>query len=348
MKPHIQSFDGVVKQETLKKVSDEAFKCQYTTKWKSDKNLTYDTGHWNHIITARKKGHKISSDFDLSESENLKKSPLYDLWRELNIKLGKRQLVRAYYNLYTFGTEGYIHTDDMETQITVSNSDTNMMQETTMLYLNPGWDPDWAGETIIFNKEKKEVLYATLPVYGRVLRFDGSFPHVGRSISRICPEVRVIVAFKTMKDVVDEAKATESFQVLSNGVPHSHTTFWDHCYGTYSYLKQMNLEENVCLAGMYHSIYGTQSFKSPIVIERDTVKKLIGTYAENLAYKFCTMQNRSITILENRENLSPIEHCHLMCIEYANLIEQAPRLPSINRDIIYRLKIAIDKCLKLE
>mgnify|MGYP003343488073 CR=1 FL=1 len=40
-------------------------------------------------------------------------------------------------------------------------------------------------------------------------------------------------------------------------------------------LKSYELSEDLALAGLFHSIYGTDSFKTPLDIERDEIKKYI-------------------------------------------------------------------------
>ena len=50
--------------------------------------------------------------------------------------------------------------------------------------------------------------------------------------------------------------------------------FYDHCYGVYSFLKERALPEYVCLAGLYHSIYGTEYFKPGVNINRALSKKI--------------------------------------------------------------------------
>lgn len=79
-------------------------------------------------------------------------------------------------------------------------------------------------------------------------------------------------------------------------VPHSDTPFLAHLIGVYKDLKEWGCEEHVLLAGLFHSIYGTeqfQGFKLPLT-ERETIRDLIGQKAERLAYVNCALTRDSI------------------------------------------------------
>lgn len=318
-----QVFDDAIKKENLDALSQYAKKARYTFGWKSHKHKDYDQGHFNHVIVSIKKS-EVEETTDLSTLEEFKQNKaVHDVWKDICLTTGKRQLVRAYFNLYTVGTEGYIHIDDPRANHIIKSKE--KIQETILVYLTPDWDPDWAGETVIFDNNM-DVLYATLPKYGRVLHFDGKLKHVGRGISRICNQHRLIIAFKTYKDQPQAEKAIDFFREITANISHSRSTFFSHCFNIYNMLKHKGLEENVCLAGLYHSIYGTDSFKTPLTIDRDTVRSYIGYYAESLVYEFCHSSPRFKTIISNEKNLDFINHYHLACIELANLTEQAPRI----------------------
>lgn len=44
--------------------------------------------------------------------------------------------------------------------------------------------------------------------------------------------------------------------------PHSGGELIDHLKGTHDYLASWGNEQAVCLGGLFHSIYGTQSYKT--------------------------------------------------------------------------------------
>jgi hypothetical protein len=90
-------------------------------------------------------------------------------------------------------------------------------------------------------------------------------------------------------------------------------------------LESEKLTDDVLLAGLYHSIYGTKYFKHDLNISRETVKGLIGQYSEHLVYEFCNMENRTQTLIDNSNNYDPRILNDLIGIEIANLKEQNQR-----------------------
>lgn len=104
-------------------------------------------------------------------------------------------------------------------------------------------------------------------------------------------------------------------------VPHSKASFFGHLYNTFFILKNMNASEETCLAGLYHSCYGTEKFSLKDKINREDVVFYIGKDAEELVYYF-SLPNRDDVILQNSMNLDPKKQLSLLQILYANEIEQ--------------------------
>lgn len=84
--------------------------------------------------------------------------------------------------------------------------------------------------------------------------------------------------------------------VGADQVPHSDTRFLSHLIGVYRDLKDWGCEEHVCLAGLFHSIYGTEMFQgfSLPLTERAKIRELIGDQAERLAYVNCALTRDSL------------------------------------------------------
>jgi hypothetical protein len=126
--------------------------------------------------------------------------------------------------------------------------------------------------------------------------------------------------------------------------PHSGRTLLAHLVGTYALLRAWQAPERVCLAALFHSIYGTNAFKhhSLGLDQRATLTACIGHEAEQLAYLFCSV-DRPKALIDAVEG-EPVLHrltaasvaiprptlCDLLCIECANLIEQGGRSQSLN------------------
>jgi len=108
-------------------------------------------------------------------------------------------------------------------------------------------------------------------------------------------------------------------------VPHSKASFFGHLYNTFFILKNMNASEDTCLAGLYHSCYGTEKFNLKNKIDKKDVIFYIGKDAEELVYYF-SLPNRNDVILQNSMNLDPKKQLSLLQILYANEIEQRQEL----------------------
>jgi hypothetical protein len=88
-------------------------------------------------------------------------------------------------------------------------------------------------------------------------------------------------------------------RVQTESVGHSGRTLFEHLKGTHDLLQRRGAADYVCLAGLFHSIYGTNIFRHQAlpISERNRVKDLIGDRAELLAYIFCSC-NRPRALLE--------------------------------------------------
>lgn len=94
--------------------------------------------------------------------------------------------------------------------------------------------------------------------------------------------------------------------------------FLAHLVAVFSDLQQWGCDQDLCRAGMFHSIYGTELFRrfSLPVSRRGEVQALIGERAERIAFANCMMDRGSFDallestgsfVLRNRESGEPIE-----------------------------------------
>lgn len=69
---------------------------------------------------------------------------------------------------------------------------------------------------------------------------------------------------------------------------HSGATLWSHLSGVQRILEAAGCAPYLCHAGLFHSVYGTQSFKKVIInaSQRGEVQVLIGQQAEALVWAF--------------------------------------------------------------
>jgi uncharacterized protein (TIGR02466 family) len=101
---------------------------------------------------------------------------------------------------------------------------------------------------------------------------------------------------------------------------HGTRTLSDHLIGVYKLLEGKDCAQEVCDAGLFHSIYGTEIYKHKTLTSRDIVRSLIGDEAENLANIFCELEiPREDSI--NRI-IDPKIRSQILDIHEANEIEQ--------------------------
>lgn len=90
----------------------------------------------------------------------------------------------------------------------------------------------------------------------------------------------------------------------TDSVPHSgEKGFLAHLIGVHRDLEGWGCDQDVCRAGLFHSIYGTQLFQKFCLAldRRDEVRQLIGDRAERLAFVNCVMDRTSFDELITTE-----------------------------------------------
>lgn len=102
-----------------------------------------------------------------------------------------------------------------------------------------------------------------------------------------------------------------------NEIPHGKRTLWDHLVGTSDLLAKWGNSSPIVVAGLFHSIYGTQFFKTTAfpVQGRWIIKRLIGEEAESIVHVFCTSDRKDFLIHGGYRAINEIE--------MANLLEQS-------------------------
>ena len=123
-----------------------------------------------------------------------------------------------------------------------------------------------------------------------------------------------------------------------------------HLIGTYALLQKWNNPHEICIAGLFHSVYGTKTFL-PSALDpesRPQLQALIGHYAEQLVFLF-GFSDRKRLLLENiqppffwvhhrtgeRTEIGTDTLNHLIEIEVANFIEQMPHLDDLSATVIH-------------
>lgn len=125
-------------------------------------------------------------------------------------------------------------------------------------------------------------------------------------------------------------------------IAHTQKNYLAHLISVHKLIQASGYDEDLCRAGLFHSIYGTekfQGFKLPVE-QREDLVELIGPRAERLAYWNCLMDRESLDnllgqsvepfIIRNRESgeamsLTLREFDDLCCVHLFDWLEQAPR-----------------------
>jgi hypothetical protein len=125
-------------------------------------------------------------------------------------------------------------------------------------------------------------------------------------------------------------------------VGHSGRTLLDHLLGTRALLEAWGQREALCLAGLFHSVYGTESFRKTTIPTdlRPRVQALIGDEAEALAWLFGVLENRAflsdlhpeVPRVRHRQTgeaipLTHQQHSDLCQMVAANALEQLDQIP---------------------
>jgi hypothetical protein len=238
-------------------------------------------------------------------------------------------LIRCYVNGYTYGTDGYFHTDS-------SRED----ETTVVVYINENWDIDWAGETV-FAKNYNEIAETVMPKFNRAVVFPSNVLHCARGVSRKCTSLRRTMMFKTRKRRSDTFEKLSSYLYNAGATKFRHKdgSLHDHLVRTYQILEKRGFDTDVCLAGGLHSIFGTNAFKEKLfqmeqireveaefgqkavagavlfsmIARPGTIDSPVAVYDDRVVVK----SNIGLELTIGRE-----AHNTLMAIECANLIDQ--------------------------
>lgn len=300
-------IDDFVTAPLLAATFDAVSKFGYKYGWQSHKDFQYT--HWHHEILNGGIENTENLEANLLNAKKIMHNGLIPLWQHFKENLFPgADLLRCYANQHTYGVEGYPHTDSSRSG-----------EVTALIYLNKIWKPEWGGETVLFDGD--EITQSVLPKYGRVLMFNSEQLHCARSVSRICPKSRTTLIFKVKPDETVGTVAVAKQFLRDKGaarLPHTGRSLYDHLVATHDALEAKGEPQHVCLAGLFHSVYGTNAFKNKLIpiSDREAVRKVIGEQAESLAFQFCTLDRPQCFL--NRQYYDR----ELIAIEIANLQEQ--------------------------
>jgi hypothetical protein len=112
---------------------------------------------------------------------------------------------------------------------------------------------------------------------------------------------------------------------------------YEHLCNVEKILKICGCDDSVCLAGLFHSVYGTSKWRHESIRDRELVRSIIGERAEHLVWifsnakrPFCWLFGENIPMTDGsfaRVDRDTLHDLHM--IEGANLLEQQGGLVEI-------------------
>jgi hypothetical protein len=103
------------------------------------------------------------------------------------------------------------------------------------------------------------------------------------------------------------------FNKNCHNIKHSHSNFLNHLIGTFNILKKWKQPEDLCVAGMFHNIYGNNYFNPNLNVSREEIRNLIGEKAESLVFRFVNCDKDKINESNDPE---------LIILNLANSLDQ--------------------------
>jgi SM-20-related protein len=285
MSNDIQVLDNFLPSETYERLA--SFTSKEPMEYGARSNSRTDPhGHWSRKFISGDRHNLAGLDDMLGANPNL--APLNTAWNFLReIRFNECLLLRCYLNGYTYGTEGYFHSDS-------SRAD----EHTTIIYMNDYWEPDWAGETVFLDADG-DISKSVLPRRNRAIIFPSNIEHAGRSVSRKCVSLRKALVFKVRK------KRSPNFEYLSiflrqkGALLHSHKkgTLHDHLIRTFALLEARGFNNDLCFGGGLHAVYGTNAFGHRLLTSsaKRSLIDAFGAHAEQLA-EFFSRLDRPTTL----------------------------------------------------
>lgn len=319
---HIDIFDDVFELKDQSGIFDYVKKSRYTL----DRTSSHSVVQSQQFVTLLSE----YNIFDLLHIQFFQSKLIQSIVKENQFRLH-----RAYVNLSTSQDIYHYHVDSYDD-----------LDKTMLYYCNTYWEESWEGETHFGDNNAKEIVASVSFKPNRLVLFNGSIPHKSSQPSFFAREYRFVLTLKFsnpshpqyytdfpiadffINDVEYENDAINFLKNVASNIPHSKTTLFDHLYRTYKILKSHGADEDTCLAGLYHSVYGTE-FYSRLNLSRDDVKRIIGVEAEKIVYEFCSLIDRDAQLLNNLD-----VDFRLVQIAYANLIEEKFRDQSYEGEII--------------
>ncbi len=187
--PGVSVIDGLLPDAAQSALIDAMhwMPVHFLNRWDRFKSHELDM-HWYYPIAFSDEAYSANVEPAL-EALDQTLQPVLDAWRAIKAAVGRPvRLYECMLSANTFGTEGRVHQD-------IAEDASRPSHYTALIYCNRDWKLEWAGETLFFDADG-EITGGVMPKPGRLVIIRGDPPHVGRSVSRICPTDRRVLVFK--------------------------------------------------------------------------------------------------------------------------------------------------------
>jgi hypothetical protein len=267
---NISKFENCFPEELATRLHKFIANTEWRYGWRSSAGLGY--GHWNRDFAHG------GTENGIDCSDRLKDQVILDAWNYLKAAhYPNAVLLRCYANGHTFGVEGYPHIDSERDH-----------DQTIVTYMNKTWKREWGGETVVY--QDNQIVHSELPQFNSALVFGGTQTHQARSVTRICPDLRMTLMFKFSMISDSDRDRIQKFltDLGADKIPHSGRNLLVHLLRVYDLLKAQGCRDVVCRAGALHSIFGNNHFKHATIDIRNShiVSDLIGAEAMRLILLF--------------------------------------------------------------
>ena len=128
----------------------------------------------------------------LAENKLNQENILFNLWNSINEQIKvednyKNTLKKIHFNCGPPLFDQTIHEDDA---VTFSKN------ITIVYFVHPVWDISWGGELLVYDTLRTTITGGAFPMPNRAVIFPSYLPHRGVAVSRICPKIRISIAFQ--------------------------------------------------------------------------------------------------------------------------------------------------------
>jgi hypothetical protein len=239
-----------------------------------------------------------------------------------------------------------------------------------ILQLNRGWSDENGGHLFLFNSKNSLDIHAVVrPAHNTGVGFamsDRSY----HAVSDVRDRIRYTVIYSFWQKQTRRADAPQDAAPIGGALgsnlgasnthnigsllrflrsaaaheaDHSGKDLLKHLTNTYRILRRWGCPEYLCVAGLFHSVYGTEAFRHATFAlgQRQLIRDRIGPEAEHATYLYCIANRWSLYENLDREaryslrtfrdgTTIPISRkclADLMALDLANSLEQLSRIP---------------------